>query len=218
MIEEINNKKESSEHSDDIEKLEPVNHRDFSIYTLNRKLFDISKKRVSRTPDKKDNDIIHINTAKLIHNSLDDIQIRIIGHSRTYKLYESRDKIFSYPVTLLSSSTVSTILMSISVSGPGVIIIKYISLTLAIMAFLFSITRDYLKFSHIAQSHNMSSKLYTTLLRTMEMRLIKNNSIEEQKNIFQDLIEQVSIIETYEISIPYDIDNDIRNNYALLHV
>jgi hypothetical protein len=217
MIEEINNKKEGSEHSEDNEKSEPI-HRDFSIYTLNRKLFDISKKRVSRTPDKKDNDIIHINTAKLIHNTLDDIQIRIIGHSRTSKIYENRDKIFSYPVTLLSSSTVSTILMSISVSGPGVIIIKYISLSLAIMAFLFSITRDYLKFSHIAQSHNMSSKLYTTLLRTIEMRLIKNNSVEEQKNIFQDLIEQVSIIETYEISIPYEIDTDIRNNYALMHV
>lgn len=190
--------------------------RDFSMHTLNRKLYDIQKKKHTNTHVKKDAEILNINISKLIFNNLNEIHIRVIGHTRSSTLFIFYDKLISYPVLILSSSIISTILLSLS-NYNFAFIIRYISLALAILAFLFNITRDFLKYSYKAQSHSTSAKLYTHLLRTIEMRLIKSNA-DEHKNIFQDLIEQISIIETYEIDIPYSIDNNVRNNYVLLNI
>ena len=85
------------------------------------------------------------------------------------------------------------------------------------MSFLFSVSRDYLNFSHRFQSHDLSEKLYTTLLRTIEVRLMKNNiDTEERHNIFKDIVDQMSIIEQYETSIPTNIDINVRSERDLM--
>jgi hypothetical protein len=215
---------------------------EFSISTLDRKLKEIKNakknkynknrrhsftmhedmpiKRISDNSNQNNGVKIMMSPSKLINEHLNEIQLRIVGHTRSAKMYEKKDKIIGYPVTILSSFLTSSIMMSITNdndSSKSKSIIKYISLTLAILSFLFSVSRDYLNYSRKFQSHDLSSKLYTTLLRSTEVRLIKNNLDEaERRDIFKDIVDQMSIIEQYETPIPSRIDNKVRIERELL--
>jgi hypothetical protein len=156
--------------------------------------------------------IIMMNPSKLINEHLSEIQLRIVGHTRAAISYEKKDKIIGYPVTILSSFITSATMMSIMEDKSNDSnIIKYISLSLSIASFLFSVSRDYLNFAKKHQSHDLSAKLYTTLLRSVEVRLIKNHlGKEDKRDIFKDIVDQMSIIEQYETPIPSGIDNKVR--------
>lgn len=159
---------------------------------------------------------IMIDPTTLINEHMNEIQLRIIGHNRSSILYERRDKIMGYPVTILSSFLASSIMISITDdSSSDKYIVKYISLTLSIISFLLSVSRDYLNFARKFQSHDLSSKLYTTLLRSVEVRLINNHlDNDEKRDIFKDIIDQMSIIEQYEIPVPCNIDSEIRKDHT----
>lgn len=163
-------------------------------------------------PNRMDKVNIMIDPTKMINENMNEIQLRIIGHTRASILYERREKIMGYPVTILSSFLASSIMLSITDdTSNNQYIIKYISLTLSIVSFLLSVSRDYLNFARKFQSHELSSKLYTTLLRSVELRLINNNlDNDERRDIFKDIIDQMSIIEQYEIPIPVNIDSVVR--------
>jgi hypothetical protein len=220
----------------------------FSVASLNRKLkqarnspykqksdtrrWSITKPQVRRSNNITSPDVqqvllqnrmntvtIMMNPSKLIHEHLCEIQLRIIGHTRTAILYEKKDKIIGYPVTILSSFITSAIMMSITGdSDSDQNVIKYISLSLSIMSFLFSVSRDYFNYAKKHQSHDLSAKLYTTLLRSVEVRLIKNHlGKDDKRDIFKDIIDQMSIIEQYETPIPIGIDNKVRDeNQSML--
>lgn len=162
---------------------------------------------------KTDADIFKIDSNQLINEHLKEIQLRIVGHTRAALSYEKKDKIIGYPVTILSSFLTSSIMLTLT-SGKDAKRdnIKYISLTLSIMSFLFSVSRDYLNYSKKFQSHDLSSKLYTTLFRTIEVRLINETSKQETRSIFHDIVNQMSIIEQYETPIPEKIDRTIRES------
>lgn len=159
---------------------------------------------------------IMMNPSKLINEHMSEIQLRIIGHTRAAISYEKKEKIIGYPVTILSSFLTSAIMMSISGDESNdKDVIKYISLILSITSFLFSVSRDYLNFSKKFQSHDLSSKLYTTLLRSVEVRLINNNlGKDEKRDIFKDIVDQMSIIEQYETPVPVKIDSNVRREHA----
>jgi len=168
------------------------------------------------TTNRMNNVTIMMNPSKLINEHMSEIQLRIIGHTRAAISYEKKEKIIGYPVTILSSFLTSAIMMSISGdSSNDRDIIKYISLTLSITSFLFSVSRDYLNFARKFQSHDLSSKLYTTLLRSVEVRLINNHlDNDEKRDIFKDIVDQMSIIEQYEIPVPVGIDSKVRRDHA----
>ena len=221
---------------------------EFSVSTLDRKLKELSKikkdthhinRRNSISDDELQNgsqknhinlnqepvsNRIHdvtiiMNPSKLINDHLNEIQLRIIGHTRSAAMYEKREKIIGYPATLLSSFTTSSIMLTITSDNENnAYIIKYISLVLSIMLFLLSVSRDYLNFARKFQSHDLSSKLYTTLLRSIEVRLIKNHiTKDDRRDIFKDIVDQMSIIEQYEIPIPGNIDSKIRSEHVKLN-
>jgi hypothetical protein len=168
------------------------------------------------TPDRMNKVTIMMNPSKLINDHMREIQLRIIGHTRAAISYEKKEKIIGYPVTILSSFLTSAIMMSITDGSPSDRdAIKFISLTLSITSFLFSVSRDYLNFARKFQSHDLSSKLYTTLLRSIEVRLINTHlSNDERRDIFKDIVDQMSIIEQYETPVPTGIDSDVRKNHA----
>ena len=147
---------------------------------------------------------------------MSEIQLRIIGHTRAAISYEKKEKVIGYPVTILSSFLTSAIMMSITGdSSNDRDVIKYISLTLSITSFLFSVSRDYLNFARKFQSHDLSSKLYTTLIRSVEVRLINNHlDNDEKRDIFKDIVDQMSIIEQYETPVPAGIDSKVRRDHA----
>ena len=237
------NKKTNSDETIN-EKNNTDRYHEFSVSTLDRKLKEIRNtniqknvRHISNNDTNNDdefqlefhnresntiqsNDIIlMLNPSKLINEHLSEIQLRIIGHKRSANMYKIREKIIGYPVTILSAFLTSTIMMSISNENiVNEIIIKYVSIILSILSFIFSVSRTYLDFSQKFQSHDLSSKLYTTILRSIEVRLIKNHiNKEEKRDIFKDIVDQISIIEQYETPIPDMIDNDVRFHNSIIN-
>jgi hypothetical protein len=149
----------------------------------------------------------------LIHMHVCEIQLRILCHKHAAALYDSRDRLIGYPTTILSSFTTSAIMLSLSNNSDELEFnyIEYVSLGLSIASFLFNASRDYLNFSKKFQSHDLSSKLYTSLLRSVEIRLInKNIDDAEKRDIYKDIVDQMSIIEKYELIVPKHIDLKVR--------
>lgn len=152
---------------------------------------------------------------KLINEHITEIRLLIIGHTRAAKSFEKREKIIGYPVTILSSFVSSTIMMGIT-SDPknDQSILRIISLVMSVTSFFLSISRDYLNYARRRQSHDLSSKLYTTLLRSVEARLIDGTiralTNEDRCDIFKDIVDQISIIEQYESPVPNRIDKYVR--------
>jgi hypothetical protein len=220
--------------------------REFSVTTLDRKLKQIRKDKKSKqkslinitrkttensssdknsrefilNSSKIDHVMIKMNPSKLINEHLSEIQVRIIGHNRASVLYNKLDKIIGYPVTILSSFLSSTIMMTIASDNEyNMTILKYISLVLSLASFVCSISRDYLNYSSKFQSHELSSKLYTTLLRSIEVRLIKSYlDDEEKRDIFKDIVDQMSIIEQYETPVPDSINSKLMDDQHLMMV
>jgi hypothetical protein len=236
----INTETINTENSDEY-KLSKNNYdssREFSVTTLDRKLKQIRNKRINyksiRSIVQKNDEssekefmikssrldmvMIKMNPSKLINEHLSEIQIRIIGHNRASVLYNKLDKIIGYPVTIISSFLSSTIMMTIiSDNEYSMSIIKYISLILSLTSFIFSISRDYLNYSHKVKSHELSSKLYTTLLRSIEVRLIKEHLPDDEKrDIFKDIVDQMSIIEQYENPVPDSINSKLMDEHHLM--
>ena len=211
--------------------------REFSVSTLDKKLKQIRKNKIlmgkkslrnivqnkiinSKIDSQNNTTNLHINPAKLIIQHLHEIQLRIIGHNRAAVMYERNDKIIGYPITIISSFITSTIMMSLSIDDElNQSIIKYISLILSITSFFFSVSRDYLNYSKKFQSHDLSSKLYTTLLRSMEVRLIKNHlTDDERRDMFKDIVDQMSIIEQYETPVPVSISAQLANENDIMSI
>jgi hypothetical protein len=149
----------------------------------------------------------------LIDEHLQEIQNRINMHNEASFRYARYDKLIGYPITILASFLTSTILMSLDGRESSVSkMIEKISLSLSIISFVLCASRDYLDFSKKHNEHNISVKLYTNLLRSIEIRLINNHiAPEEKRDIFRDIVDQMSIIEQYELPIPCDITKKIQS-------
>jgi hypothetical protein len=227
------------------ESSDPIGHNfmpEFSVATLNRKLnktrHSFSKKgqlntraidqsiTEYNTPPSIETQLgksidtlnLMMNPTTLIEEHLSEIQLRIIGHMRSANMYEKREKIIGYPVTILSSFLSSTIMMTITAGTETPVYIKYISLGLSLTSFLLSVSRDYFGFAKKSQQHDLSSKLYTTLLRSMEVRLIKNHlNKNDKRDMFKDIVDQMSIIEQYETPVPSIVERKIREENTLLN-
>ena len=239
--ESLSVKKTSSDETIN-EKNNTDQYHEFSVSTLDRKLKEIHNTNIQKnvrhmsinstnddefpleSHNRESNTIksnaitLMLNPSKLINEHLSEIQLRIIGHKRSANMYKRREKIIGYPVTILSAFLTSTIMMSISNDNiVNEIILKYVSIILSILSFLFSVSRTYLDFAQKFQSHDLSSKLYTTILRSIEVRLIKNHiNKEEKRDIFKDIVDQMSIIEQYETPIPDMIDNAVRFHNSII--
>jgi hypothetical protein len=160
---------------------------------------------------------IQKSSAHLIDEHLQEIQVRINGHSTAALRYQQRDRILGYPVTLLSSFVASTFMINISSDkNNDQNIVNIIGFSLSLISFVLSLSRDYLNDNIKFQAHDISSKLYTTLLRSIEIRLIGSHiTIAEKRDMFKDIIDQMSIIEQYELPIPADINAASREEIFL---
>lgn len=157
------------------------------------------------------------NSSQLIDEHLQEIQIRINGHIKAALRYEKRDRIIGYPVTLLSSFIASTLMMNLSNNDShNQRAVDVVGFSLSVVSFVLSLSRDYLKYTTKFQAHDISSKLYTNLLRSIEIRLVGTDiTLEDKRDMFKDIVDQMSIIEQYELPIPDDINREVRNDIFL---
>ncbi len=160
---------------------------------------------------------LHRNSSQLIDEHIQEIQFRINSHTTAALRFKKRDRMIGYPVTLFSSFIASTLMMNVSQdSNNNQKAVDIAGFSLSVVSFIMSLSRDYLKYGEKYQAHDVSSKLYTSLLRSVEVRLIEGDiSTEERRDMFKDIIDQMSIIEQYELPIPGDISEEIRGEVYL---
>lgn len=160
---------------------------------------------------------IQRSSSQLIDEHLQEIQIRVNGHTQAALRYEKRDRIIGYPVTLLSSFIASTLMMNVSNNrNNDQRVVDIVGFSLSVVSFVLSLSREYLKYTTKFQAHDISAKLYTNLLRSIEVRLIGNHiTSDDKRDMFKDIVDQMSIIEQYELPIPSDINKKIRSGIFL---
>lgn len=162
-------------------------------------------------------DDIEMDPTKLINEHLSEIQLRILGHRMSASIFDNREQMITFPITILATFIASSIM--IDLSGDENTFKKYIKYTGLIVSFalgLLNELRKYFNYAEAHKEHDLSAKLYTTLLRSIEVRLIKQKiSKEEKQDIFKDIINQMSIIEQYEPDIPGYIDTKVRDSTTI---
>ena len=125
-----------------------------------------------------------------------------------------REQIITFPITILATFIASSIMVDLSGDSNKLkTYIKYTGLFISFFLGLLNELRKYFDYTTAHKEHDLSAKLYTTLLRSVEVRLIKNTLTKDDKqDIFKDIINQMSIIEQYEPDIPGYIDAKVRDS------
>lgn len=157
-------------------------------------------------------DLLDMDISEQIKDHLRTLTMRIKGHTVAAEMYEKRDKIIGYPITVLSAFTTWAITSGISSNSNETY--KLASLSLSAISFILSVTRDYLAMGKKSQSHDLSAKLYANLLKNVNVRLYVNNggiNDNDKKDIFRDILEQMSVIESYELPIPMKVEYKLES-------
>lgn len=159
---------------------------------------------------------IHRKSYKIINEHLVEIQRKSIGHDLAAHRYHTYDRILGYPVVVLSAFITSSFMVLLFVDNDNGKITNYIGLILSAISFLMGLSREYLDFYRLFNEHDISSKLYNALLRSIELRIMPTNiNNDDYKDIFKDMVDQMSIIERYERFIPSDIEKKISKQHIV---
>ena len=212
------------------------NTYDFSISSLNRELKKINRlpsphfinrflKKTNNKTYKKDSsnslnnklDDITLQSDTLIKNKLKEIRLRIIGHDRAANMYERYIKYLAFPIMMFSVAITATTTASTAENSiMNQSVLHYLSFSFSIISLFLNSISNLLNLPSKYQSHDLSHKLYTNLHRSVEMELIEDLDNINKRNIFKDIISQMSIIEQYETTIPYRIYNKIEKENEIL--
>lgn len=158
-------------------------------------------------PDRKQG--IAISPSRLIEQHLAEIRKRIDLHDKSSQYYDYWHKVMGFPIKLISGFLSSTMMYTIASHNNQYV--NVINLIMSSSLFVLSTSKEHLKYEEKNKSHDISSKLYTNLLRSIEKRLsIKKAgdsdiSPEEKNDMFKDLVEQMTIIEQFDLIIPSNI-------------
>jgi hypothetical protein len=145
---------------------------------------------------------IQLSSADLIEDHLQRIRKQIESHTIASAHYEKWNRRIGYPIAIISGFLASTLMVGFN-SDETSPLLRALNLALSLSLFFLSATQNYLKYDKLSQSHDTSSKLYTTLLRGIEIRLVAEEiESSEKRDIFKDILEQMSIIEQFERTIP----------------
>lgn len=211
------------------------NTYDFSISSLNRELKKINRLtsphfinrflKKNNKINKKDSsnslntklDDITLQSNTLIKNKLKEIRLRIIGHDRTANMYERYIKYLAFPIMMFSVAITATTTASTAENSiMNQSVLHYLSFSFSIISLFLNSISNLLNLPSKYQSHDLSHKLYTNLYRSVEMELIEDLDNINKRNIFKDIISQMSIIEQYETTIPDRIYNKIEKENEIL--
>jgi hypothetical protein len=168
---------------------------------------EFREKRVNRKKQKS-------SATSQLNEHLREIQMRILGHTRAAYNYDQYEKYLGYPTIILTSLISSSLMASLNQSGSnhGIEIFAFV---LSILTFLLNVSQNYFAFGKKHNSHDLSAKLYITIMRNVETKTIGDRLKHKEKaEIFKEMISQMSIIEQYEKSVPMSISRDIRMAYA----
>ncbi len=155
-----------------------------------------------------------------IRSSLRELELRMICHKMAFIDYKFWDKLFGYPLTLVSTFLASSFLIDLSRAKPeSGKVMSSIGLVLSALSMFFSITRDYTQFGELSKSHEISYKLYQSLIRSVEVMLVCDSEItkEDYRRIFKHISDQLTQIEQYEQPVGEKIEQKVKKEYLSSH-
>jgi uncharacterized protein YhhL (DUF1145 family) len=151
-------------------------------------------------------------TGAILIDNLKLVAVRIQSHQLSYMHYRSLRRLLGFPRTLISGFLSSALSVNLFTPQPSEAT-SYVMFALAVSEFVLNLVLQYFMFTSKEKHHDMSVKLYTTLFRTVQMKLLKNNfSPGEKKELLQDMLGQLAILEQYEDVVPERFQNQAEND------
>lgn len=193
---------------------EPVVTNSGRIEEVDESIPEITKSGTPRRPTlfniRSGGGELELNVNELIDAHLTEVKIRADGHSEETSRFSKRDRRIGCPTIILTAFASSVYLLATDVFNKGRIG-GYIAFALSILSFILGTVREYYNWSSVSHSHDLSAKLYMSLFRSIELRLIEEQlTPEERRHIFKEILDQMSIIEQYEPKISSRIMKQVQ--------
>lgn len=141
------------------------------------------------------------NSILVIIDNLKTILVRMEAHRLSYMHYRSCRRCFEFPRVIISAFLSSA--LSVALFSGDTPVTQAATFSMATINFFLTITLDYFGYHRKEKEHDLSYKLYTTLFRSIQLKILSTSLTDEAKtNLLHDLLSQLSILEQYEDVVP----------------
>lgn len=139
----------------------------------------------------------------MIIEHLRSVATSITAHRMSFMRLRSWRRVLGWPTTVIGGFVSSVLSVSVFGVAEESHRIKGIMWALSIVAFAINISMEHFKLEDREHGHDLSSKLYTTALRSTQMRLMKSDPSDSvhRVEILTELIAHINIIEQYDMPI-----------------
>jgi hypothetical protein len=152
-------------------------------------------------------------TRELIHTHMKELAFRSAAHQILFTKIRKLRWLVGFPQTLMSgflSSALSVNLLTDDHVYHNVS--TKVALAMSLTSFILRVTEQYFRLFEKETSHDMSSKLYNTLLRNIQLQYINRRNGISDFDIYTDIVQQMNVIEQYELPISTQLLDSVRAN------
>ena len=142
------------------------------------------------------------NTMEVILDNLKTILVRMESHQLCFLHYGKLRRCLEFPRSMITAFLSSTLSVNI-ISEKRSPLASYASFSLAAISLALDVIIRYCDFHPKEKQHDQSYKLYTTLFRSAQVKILQNHlSPKDKTTMLQDMLSQLSILEEYEEFVP----------------
>lgn len=154
------------------------------------------------------------NTVDVILDNLKLILIRMESHNLSFLHFRWVRRCFEFPQALISAFMSSSLSVEMF-SQDSMNLATNITFGLAILNLILNVTLIFFGYHNKEKQHDLSNKLYTTLFRSVQLKLLQNLTPQEKSSLLQDMLSQLSILEQYEEVVPLRFQTRAENDPTL---
>lgn len=164
-------------------------------------------------------DRLQANSSELILEHLNKVAVRIRAHDLLFLHYRKVRQLLGYPQIVLSGFLTSVLSVQAFAFTNMSVVAQYVEFLMAAVVFFLNLTSQYFHLAEKEADHDLNAKLYTTLLRSTQIRLMKANIVEQERGeIFRDLVAQMNVIEQFELPIPPAYTRQAESNPESIYI
>ena len=156
-------------------------------------------------------------SGNMIYEHMKEIALRSASHHILFTKTRTLRRLVGFPQTLISGFLSSALSIGlITDNHKHQHITDKLSLSMSLISFILCVTEQYFRLSEKESSHDMSSKLYTSLLRNIQLQLVNRRQGVTEHDIYTDIVQQMNVIEQYELPIPKAIMDVVKKEACYL--
>jgi len=158
-----------------------------------------------------------ISNHKIINKHIQEIALRSAAHQILFTQTRNLRRLVGFPQTLISGFLSSALSINLLTDDQEYNhISSQVALAMSLASFVLCVTEQYFRLFEKEASHDMSSKLYTSLLRTVQLQSINRRQGANEFDIYTDIVQQMNVIEQYELPIPPKVIRQIKKDNVYL--